>query len=62
MTTVMLVGATGLVGGAVLRQAQSDTRVDRIVAPTRRELPPLRNSKTHWLISSTCRPMRRGGP
>jgi uncharacterized protein YbjT (DUF2867 family) len=36
----MLVGATGLVGGAVLRQAQSDTRVDRIVAPTRRELPP----------------------
>jgi uncharacterized protein YbjT (DUF2867 family) len=40
MTTVMLVGATGLVGGAVLRQAQSDTRVDRIVAPTRRELPP----------------------
>jgi uncharacterized protein YbjT (DUF2867 family) len=40
MTTVMLVGATGLVGGAVLRQAQSDARVDRIVAPTRRELPP----------------------
>jgi uncharacterized protein YbjT (DUF2867 family) len=40
MTTVMLVGATGMVGGAVLRQAQSDARVDRIVAPTRRELPP----------------------
>jgi uncharacterized protein YbjT (DUF2867 family) len=40
MTTVMLVGATGLVGGAVLRQAQDDARVVRIVAPTRRELPP----------------------
>jgi len=36
----MLVGATGLVGGAVLRQAQSDVRVNRIVAPTGRELPP----------------------
>lgn len=40
MTTLMLVGATGLVGGAILAQAQSDARVDRIVAPTRRELPP----------------------
>jgi uncharacterized protein YbjT (DUF2867 family) len=40
MTTLMLVGATGLVGAAVLRQAQSDARVDRIVAPTRRKLPP----------------------
>ena len=40
MTTVMLVGATGLVGGAVLRQAQDNARVARIVAPTRRELPP----------------------
>ncbi|MDG2571005.1 NAD-dependent dehydratase [Vibrio parahaemolyticus] len=36
----MLVGATGLVGGAVLRQAQADARVTRIVAPTRRKLPP----------------------
>jgi uncharacterized protein YbjT (DUF2867 family) len=40
MTTLMLVGATGLVGGAVLRQAQGDGRVTRIVAPTRRDLPP----------------------
>jgi uncharacterized protein YbjT (DUF2867 family) len=40
MTILMLVGATGLVGGSVLRQAQDDARVDRIVAPTRRELPP----------------------
>jgi uncharacterized protein YbjT (DUF2867 family) len=36
----MLVGATGLVGGAVLRQALADARVPRIVAPTRRDLPP----------------------
>jgi uncharacterized protein YbjT (DUF2867 family) len=40
MTTVMLVGATGLVGAAVLRQAQDDARVVRTVAPTRRKLPP----------------------
>jgi uncharacterized protein YbjT (DUF2867 family) len=40
MTTLMLVGATGLIGGAVLRQAQGDDRVTRIVAPTRRQLPP----------------------
>jgi uncharacterized protein YbjT (DUF2867 family) len=40
MTTLMLVGATGLVGGAVLRQAQADARITRIVAPTRRKLPP----------------------
>ncbi|WP_134499673.1 NAD(P)H-binding protein [Microvirga pakistanensis] len=39
MTILMLVGATGLVGGSVLRQALDDTRVTRIVAPTRRELP-----------------------
>jgi uncharacterized protein YbjT (DUF2867 family) len=62
MTTVMLVGATGLVGGASLRQAQSDARVARIVAPTRRELRLIRNSKTRCSISSTCRPMLRGGP
>jgi uncharacterized protein YbjT (DUF2867 family) len=36
----MLVGATGLVGGAVLAQAQGDARVSRVVAPTRRPLPP----------------------
>jgi len=40
MTTLILVGATGLVGGAVLRQAQADARATRIVAPTRRKLPP----------------------
>jgi uncharacterized protein YbjT (DUF2867 family) len=40
MATLMLVGATGLVGGAVLRQAQDNAHVTRIVAPTRRELPP----------------------
>lgn len=39
MTAVMLVGATGLVGQAVLRQALADARVTRVVAPTRRALP-----------------------
>jgi len=40
MTTLMLVGATGLVGGAALRQALADARVTWVVAPTRRELAP----------------------
>jgi uncharacterized protein YbjT (DUF2867 family) len=37
---VLLVGATGLVGQAVLRRALDDSRISRIVAPTRRPLPP----------------------
>lgn len=39
MTRLMLVGATGLVGQSVLRQALADPRVSRLVAPTRKALP-----------------------
>lgn len=39
MTTVMLVGATGLVGQQVLRKALASAQVGRVVAPTRRALP-----------------------
>lgn len=39
MKTLLLVGATGLVGQSVLRQALSDPRVGRVIAPTRRALP-----------------------
>jgi uncharacterized protein YbjT (DUF2867 family) len=39
MTTVLLVGATGLVGRSVLQLAQSDARVAWVIAPTRRALP-----------------------
>jgi uncharacterized protein YbjT (DUF2867 family) len=35
---LLLVGATGLVGSHVLRQALADSRVDAVVAPTRRPL------------------------
>lgn len=35
---VMLAGATGLVGGQVLRQLLDDARCDAVVAPTRRPL------------------------
>ncbi|MGL4691955.1 MAG: NAD-dependent dehydratase [Stenotrophomonas maltophilia] len=35
---VMLVGATGLVGGHVLRQLLDDPRCDAVIAPTRRAL------------------------
>lgn len=40
MKTVMLVGATGLVGQQVLRKALASAQVGRVVAPTRRALPP----------------------
>jgi uncharacterized protein YbjT (DUF2867 family) len=40
MTDLLLVGATGLVGQAVLRQALADSRVGKVVAVTRNPLPP----------------------
>ncbi len=39
MTELLIVGSTGLVGRAALRQALADPRIVRIVAPTRRPLP-----------------------
>lgn len=39
MARLLLVGASGLVGRAALRQALSEPRVEAIVAPTRRALP-----------------------
>jgi uncharacterized protein YbjT (DUF2867 family) len=39
MTSILLVGATGLVGRNVLAQALRDPRIGRVVAPTRRPLP-----------------------
>ncbi|MCW5655692.1 NAD-dependent epimerase/dehydratase family protein [Hydrogenophaga sp.] len=40
MKRLLLVGATGLVGGHVLRQALADPAVAQVVAPTRRSLVP----------------------
>ena len=40
MTRLMLVGATGLVGHRVLRQALKHPQVEQVIAPTRRALPP----------------------
>jgi uncharacterized protein YbjT (DUF2867 family) len=40
MKTLMLVGATGLVGRCVLQLALAEPRIGRLVAPTRRPLPP----------------------
>lgn len=37
--TILLAGATGAVGGHVLRLALNDARIGRVVAPTRRPLP-----------------------
>lgn len=39
MTTLLLAGATGLVGQAVLKQCLCDPRIMQVVAPTRRTLP-----------------------
>lgn len=39
-TSILLAGATGLVGQNVLRLALADARVSRVVAPTRRPLTP----------------------
>lgn len=39
MKTLMLVGATGLVGQSVLQKALASDAVTRVVAPTRRALP-----------------------
>lgn len=36
---LLLLGATGLVGRNVLRQALDNARIDRVIAPTRRLLP-----------------------
>jgi uncharacterized protein YbjT (DUF2867 family) len=40
MKRLMLVGATGLVGQSVLRQALAHPQVGQVIAPTRRLLPP----------------------
>ncbi len=40
MKRLMLVGATGLVGGHVLQQALADPAVAQVVAPTRKPLTP----------------------
>ena len=36
MKTLLIVGATGLVGRAVLRLALADVSIGRVIAPTRR--------------------------
>lgn len=38
MATLLILGATGLVGGSALDLALGDGRVDRVIAPTRRPL------------------------
>lgn len=42
MSRVLLTGASGLVGGHLLRLLNDEPRVDTIVAPSRRPLPPMK--------------------
>lgn len=39
MTTLLIAGATGLVGGRALTLALADPRITRVIAPTRRPIP-----------------------
>lgn len=41
MSRVLITGATGLVGGILLRMLANDARIDAIAAPTRRPLEPI---------------------
>ncbi|MBY6258020.1 NAD(P)H-binding protein [Phytobacter diazotrophicus] len=41
MSRVLITGATGVVGGILLRMLANDARVDAIAAPTRRPLEPI---------------------
>lgn len=50
MSRILLTGATGLVGGELLRLLSLDERVSQIYAPSRRALPPLDK------VSSPCDP------
>ena len=40
MATILLVGATSMVGGHVLARLLADERVERVISPTRKTLPP----------------------
>jgi uncharacterized protein YbjT (DUF2867 family) len=47
MPVLLLVGATGLVGQAVMRQALADPRVEKLVAITRKALPAHARLENH---------------
>jgi uncharacterized protein YbjT (DUF2867 family) len=47
MPVLLLVGATGLVGQSVLRQALADDRVEKLVAITRKPLEPQAGLENH---------------
>ncbi|WP_017669777.1 NAD(P)H-binding protein [Blastomonas sp. AAP53] len=40
MSTLLIAGATGLVGRETLARALDDPRITHVIAPTRRALPP----------------------
>lgn len=48
MTTLLIAGATGLVGGLALAQALADERVEHVVALTRRPIPS--HPKLHCVL------------
>ncbi len=54
MTDLLLVGATGLVGQAVLRQALADSRVAKVVAVTRNPCPHSHGWRILWSTSMLC--------
>jgi uncharacterized protein YbjT (DUF2867 family) len=56
VTNILLAGATGMVGAATLTLLLADERVDRVVAPTRRRIPPHAKLLNPIMTSQDLRP------
>ncbi|TXC71146.1 NAD-dependent dehydratase [Sphingomonas ginsenosidivorax] len=56
MTTILLAGATGMVGAATLALLLADERVDHVVAPTRRPIPPHAKLRNPIMTSDDLQP------
>ncbi len=51
MSQVLLTGATGLVGGHLLRLLQNEPRISTIAAPTRRRVARWRQRKVSLILT-----------
>ena len=61
MQTVLIIGASGQVGQAMLQLALQDSDILKVVAPSRRPLPLMPSWKIPSLILIICQKMPFGG-